>query len=210
MEVGLKGLYARRGRAYLAANALTDTGATLAGVHSLAPLFAFLGLADLEEALLALEGLKDGEVRRKGAYLLAREGRAKLLFRGSLTGNPDLDAALLLGREVTFGTGEIKMGVRVRVENGVNGPRMRMEAGFLEWGEEVVPLASSSGYELGVQERNALIHLLHDALQRSSRAAPPSSRMRGLIEELVDGNPLEALKAEDLPSRAYMRLLSHY
>jgi hypothetical protein len=210
MEVGLKGLYARKGRAYLAANALTDTGATLAGVRSLAPLFAFLGLADLEEALLALEGLKDGEVRRKGAYLLAREGRAKLLFRGSLTGNPDLDAALLLGREVTFGTGEIKMGVRVRVENGVNGPRMRMEAGFLEWGEEVVPLASSSGYELGVQERNALIHLLHDALQRSSRAAPPSSRMRGLIEELVDGNPLEALKAEDLPSRAYMRLLSHY
>ena len=210
MEVELKGLYARKGRAYLEANVLTDTGATLAGVRSFAPLFAFLGLADLEEALLALEELKDGEVRRKGAYLLAREGGAKLLFRGSLTGSPDLDAALLLGREVVLGTGEITLRVRVRVETGINGPRMRIEAGALEWGEEVVSLASSSGYELGVQERNALIHLLHDALQRSSRAAPPSSRMRGLIEELVDGNPLEALKAEDLPSRAYMRLLSHY
>lgn len=215
MEVKVRQLYARKGQAYLATNVFTDTRAILAGLRSFAPLFAFLGLADLERAFLALEGLEDGEVRREGAYLLAREGGTRLLFRGTLTGDPDLDAALLLGREVVLGTGEIRARIKLKVEAGRIGPRMHMEEGFLEWGEEAFPLAPPSGPEVGLQERNAVDRLLRDSLRHFLSAAsrlipPPSPPMRGLIEELIDGNPLEALKAEDLPPRAYMRLLSHY
>jgi hypothetical protein len=215
MEVGVKALHARKERAYLVADALTDIGVTLTAVRSFAPVFAFLGLADLERALLALEVLKDGEVRQEGGYLLAREGGTRILFRGSLTGDVDLDGALLLGREVTLGTGEIRARMKVRVEAGQIGPMMHIEEGFIEWGEEVFPLAPPSGPEVGLQERNAVDRLLRDSLQRSLSATsrlipPPSPPMRALMEELIDGNPLEALKAEDLPSKAYMRLLSHY
>jgi hypothetical protein len=215
MEVKVGQLYARKGRAYLATNVFTDTRAILAGLHSFAPVFAFLGLADLEGALLALEGLKDGEVRREGAYLLAREGGTRVLFRGNLTRDPDLDGALLLGREVTLGTGEIRARVKVRLEAGQIGPRMHIEEGFIEWGEEVVPFAPPSGPEVGLQERDAINRLIRDSLRHFLSATsrlipPPSPPMRALIEELVDSNPLEALKAEDLPLRAYMRLLSHY
>jgi len=97
----------------------------------------------------------------------------------------------------------------VKVEMAMLGPHLRMEEGLLEWGEEAVSLASSCGLEVGLQERSALVQLLRDSL-RARLASPPSPRMRGLMEELVDSNPLEALRAEDLPSRAYLRLLSHY
>ncbi len=215
MEVGIEGLYVRKERAYLAADALTDIGAILAGVRPLAPLFAFLGLADLEGALLALEGLEDGEVRQEGAYLLVREGGTRLLFRGNLTGDPGLDAALLLGREVVLGTREIRARIKLNVGAGRIGPRMHIEEGLLEWGEEAFPFASPFGPEVGLHERGAIDLLLRGSLQRilsanSRLIPPPSPRMRGLIEELVDDNPLKALKAEDLPSRAYMRLLSYY
>ncbi len=209
MEVELKGLYARKGKAYLMSHLPLDIGATLAGVRYFAPLLAFLGLADLGRALAALEGLRDGEIRREGAYLLAREGGTRLLFRGSLTGDPGLDAALLLGREVVLGGMEITLRLRVKVEEEIGGPRMRIEEGSLEWGGEAVALPSSCEAKFSPQERNALARLVSRSLCYL-RAAPVSPRMRGLIEELIDGNPLEALKAEDLPSRAYMRLLSHY
>ncbi len=209
MEVELKGLYARKERAYLMSHAPLDIGAILAGVRFFASLFAFLGLADLKRALIALDGLRDGEVRREGAYLLVREGGTRLLFRGNLTEDPDLDAALLLGREVVLGGGEITLRLRLKVEEEIGGPRMRIEEGFLDWGGEAVALPSSCEAKFGPQERNALAHLVSRSLC-SLRGASLSPRMRGLIEELLDGNPLEALKAEDLPSRAYMRLLSHY
>ena len=210
MEVNIKGLYARKGQAYLMADPVKDTRAILAGVRSLAPLFAFLGLADLEDALLVLRGLEEGEHQRKGAYFLAREGGTRVLFRGSLTGDPDLDGALLLGREVVLGTGEITLRLRTRVEVEMGGPRIRIEEGSLDWEGEVVPFASYPGVKFGLQERDVIIHLLRESLRTAlKRTPPPSPRMRGLIEELLNGN-LEALKAEDLPSRAYMRLLSHY
>jgi hypothetical protein len=210
MEVRVRQLYARKGQAYLATNVFTDTRAILAGLRSFAPLFTFLGLSDLEKALLVLEELEDGEVRREGAYLLARKGSTRILFRGSLTGDPDLDEALLLGREVVLGSREIAVRLKVKVEEEMRGPRMWIEEGSLDWGGEAIPLAPRFGTEFSPQERNALTRILRESLWSSLRAAPLSPRMRGLIEELLDGDPLEALKAEDLPSRAYMRLLSHY
>jgi hypothetical protein len=211
IEVAIKGLYARKEQAYLMVDAPLNTVAPLAGVRSFAPLFAFLGLADLEEALLALRELEDEEHRWKGAYFLARKGGTWVLFRGSLTGDPDLDGALLLGREVVLGTGEIVLRVKVRVESGVESPHIQIEEGSLAWGEEAVPLPPPSGTKFVLQKKNALIHLLRESLRSTSRLMPPPSpRMKGLIEELVETNPIEALKAEDLPSRAYMRLLSHY
>jgi hypothetical protein len=209
MEVKLKELYARKEKAYLMSHAPLDIGSILAGVRSFTSLLTFLGLADLERGLIVLDGLRDGEVRQEGAYLLARQGGTRLLFRGGLTGDPSLDAALLLGREVVFGSGEIKLRVRLGVGEEIGGPRIWIEEGSLDWGEEALSLASSCGAKFSPMERNALAHLIRTSLC-ALRSASLSPRMRGLVEELLESNPIEALKAEDLPLRAYMRLLSHY
>jgi hypothetical protein len=209
IEVKLKGLYARKEKAYLMSLTPLDIRSILAGVRSFTSLLAFLGLADLERGLTVLDGLRDGEVRQEGAYLLARQGSTRLLFRGSLTGDPGLDAALLLGREVAFGDGKIRLRVKVGVGEEIGGPRIWIEEGSLDWEEEAVPLASSSGAKFSPLERNALAHLIRTSLC-SLRGTSLSPRMRGLVEELANSDPLEALKTEDLPLRVYMRLLSHY
>ena len=209
MEVKLKGLYARKEKAYLMSHAPLDIGSILAAVRSFTSLLAFLGLADLERGLTVLDGLRDGEIHQEGAYLLARQGSTRLLFRGSLTGDPSLDGALLLGQEVVLGSGEIRLRMRVGMGEEIGGPRIWIEEGSLDWGEEAVPLASSCGAKFSPMERNALAHLIRTSLY-SLRSTSLSPRMRGLVEELANSDPLEALKAEDLQLRAYMRLLSHY
>jgi len=72
----------------------------LDNVRALRPLFASLGLSDLEGAMEALAGLKDGEARMEGDYVLARGGETYVLRKGSVLGDPRLDGAVLLGREV--------------------------------------------------------------------------------------------------------------
>jgi hypothetical protein len=70
----------------------------LGNVRALRPLFASLKLTDIEEAIEALAGLKDGEARMEGNYVLARSWYTYTLRRGSVLGDPQLDGALLLGK----------------------------------------------------------------------------------------------------------------
>jgi len=210
MEVEIPGeLRAWKGHAYMRADDPWGVEKALRGARPFTPLLALLGLADLKGALLALEGLGDGEARMWGPYLLAREGHARLLFRGSLTGTPALDGALLLGREaVLLGTGEVAVRLKVKVE-GEAVPRLEIEEGVLEWGGERTRF--TSGWERpSLYGRNAFRRLLREALRTALRAEPaPSPRMRALVEELTAGeDPLEALKARDLPQRVHLRLLS--
>jgi hypothetical protein len=206
-----QGLRARKGRAYMVADSPQGVEKALGGTRLLRPLFAFLDLADLEEALLALGQLGDGEVRTEGPYLLARKGRTRVLFRGSLTGAPDLDGALLVGREaVLLGTGEVAVRLKAKVEGGA-APRLWIEEGVLEWDGERA--CFEGGQEtLCFYKRGAFSRLLREALRTALRAEPaPSPRTRALVEEPTAGeDPLEALKARDLPQRVHLRLLSRH
>jgi hypothetical protein len=69
---------------------------------TLAPLLSLMGVEDLREAIGALEGLKEGEVRAESPYVLARGERFLALRRGAIFGDPELDGALLLERNVSL------------------------------------------------------------------------------------------------------------
>jgi hypothetical protein len=201
--------WAQKGWAYVLTDSPWRFEKALRGARLLAPLLAFLGLADLEGALPALEGLGDGEARMWGPYLLARGGHARVLFRGSLTGTPALDGALLLGREAVLqGTGGVTVRLRAKVWGG-GLLYLGIEEGILEWdGERAHFKSGEKGARLYKGE--AFSSALREALRTALKAEPaPSPRMRALVEELTAGeDPLEALRARDLPQRVHLRLLS--
>jgi hypothetical protein len=203
------GLYARKGHVYWRFAGLEGVGKTLEEVRSLPPLFAALDLADLEEALLALEGLEDGEARAEGRYTLAREGDLRVFFRGHLFGEPALDGPLLLEREVVFsGTGEVRLRLRAKVEADGADFRIKIAQGALEWGEEKVHFASGSRAPR-LFEEEILPVLLRDGLWFGLERGPdPSRRMRVLIDELAKRGDPRALKEEGFLARVHLRLLS--
>jgi len=98
-KVSLPNLVATRERAFFRDHGrkLEDT---LKHLRTLRPLFTSLRLSDLEGAMEALAGLKDGEARMEGDYVLARDGNTYALRKGSILGDPHLDGAVLLGNDV--------------------------------------------------------------------------------------------------------------
>jgi hypothetical protein len=69
-------------------------------VKALAPFLSLMGVEDLREAIEALGELEVGEIRAEGPYVLVREERSLALRRGAIFGDPQLDGALLLERNV--------------------------------------------------------------------------------------------------------------
>jgi hypothetical protein len=204
-----RGLYARKGHVYWRFAGLDGLGDTLEAVRSLAPLFAALDLADLEEALLALEGLEDGEARAEGRYTLAREGDLRVVFRGRLFGEPALDGPFLLEREVVLShPGGVRLKLRARVEAEGTDFHVKIAQGTLEWGEEKVHFASGSRAPR-LFEEEILPVLLRDGLWFGLERGPdPSRRMRALIGELAGRGDPRALKEEGFLARVHLRLLS--
>jgi len=203
------GLRARKGRALLRAETLEEAVAALEEVSRLPSFFAALGLEGLAEALEALAELKEGEVRRKGPYALAREG-IRVLFRGTLFEDPALDLAFLLGREVLLPYPEgAGMAFRARFDKGEDWVRL----GFsVLWGEESVDFERAMRWEQAT--RNSLVRLVREALGREAgrpwvRVPPASRRMRALVEELAKAeDPLEAPKDPGFFRRVRLRALS--
>jgi hypothetical protein len=205
-----RGLYARKGHVYWRPAGLEGLGDTLEAVRSLAPLFAALDFADLEEALLALGGLEDGEARAERRYALAREGDLRVLFRGHLFGDAVLDGPFLLEREVVLSGAEgVRLRMRAKVEADGVDFRVRIAQGVLEWGGEKVHFASASRAPR-LFEEGILPALLRDGLWFGvGRGSSPSRRMTVLIDELAKrDDPLEALKEEEFLARIHLRLLS--
>jgi hypothetical protein len=205
-----RGLYTRKGHVYWRFAGLEGLGDTLEAVRSLSPLFAALDLADLEEALLALSRLEDGEARAEGRYALAREGDLRVIFRGHLFGEPTLDGPLLLEREVVFpGAEGVRLRLRAKVEADGVDFRLKIAQGALEWGEERAQFASG-GRAPRLFEEDILPVLLRDGLWFGlERGASSSRRMRALIDELVKRNdPLEALREKGFLARVHLRLIS--
>jgi hypothetical protein len=208
LVVTVHGLYARRGYAFWMGAASRQIGEVLREVRALAPLFAFMGLGDLEEALLALGKLEDGEARREGPYVLAREGETRLLRRGSLFGDPGLDMAFFAGREVVLSSpGGPRLSVRAKVKEGDSGLRVRIERGSLEWEGEEVQFSSWTGEP--IESVDLLPDLLKGAMSAGLKPNNPSPKMRALVDALKESeDPVGALKGEDLLRKVHLRLLS--
>jgi hypothetical protein len=96
------GLHVINGRAFLRTTNRKSLERTREGVKALRPLFATMGLSDLEDAIEALLALGEGEGRVEGDYVLARSGGFWALWRGAFLGDPNLDVALLAGRKAVL------------------------------------------------------------------------------------------------------------
>jgi hypothetical protein len=128
-KVYLRNLYATRERVFFKSY---EPGLkhTLKNVRALRPLFASLRLSDIEEAIEALLGLKDGEARTEAAYVLARKGALFVLRRGSVLGDLHLDKAALLGENAGLsfpGNGEIAFKTRWDLDSaGIDWAHIRL------------------------------------------------------------------------------------
>jgi hypothetical protein len=183
------GVFARRGRAFVYAE---DVDWALEDVKALRPLFAGMGLDDLESAVEALTRLGDGEVRMEGPYLLAREGELGVLRRGLMLGKPHLDGALLLGREVRLSCPqEVDIGFRATFAAGY----MLLDELWVRWGEEVLSLKKDFADFHSLLDENPLAKAVRDRARASLEDAP-SARMRSLLKALAQQeDPIGALKS---------------
>jgi hypothetical protein len=208
LVVAAHGLYARKEYVFWMSAAPWQIEEVLREVRAFAPLFAFMGLEDLEGALLALGELEDGEARWEGPYVLAREGEARLLRRGSLFSDPRLDMAFFLEREVVLSSpGGPRLLIKAKVKEGDSGLRVRIERGRLEWEGEEVEFSSWSGEP--IESADLLPDLLKGAMNAGLKPNNPSPRMRALVDALKESeDPIGALKGEDLLRKVHLRLLS--
>jgi hypothetical protein len=85
VEVEAEKIFARRGKVFYTAFHVSEVQKRIEVARAFRPLFEALGLGDLGDALEALLGLEDDEVRMEGEHLLVRRGYL-LLKRGSLLG----------------------------------------------------------------------------------------------------------------------------
>ena len=209
VEVGISPrLFARKGRALFRARDPRGIKKTLEEVRPLHPLFAALGLADLEGALEALSRLKDGEIRREGAYVLARKGRLSALMRGSYFGAPLLDGTFLLGERAVL---VCENGVEVVLRGTFSKRLLSLKEASIRWGDEVAELEEAEFAVVNALDKNAAAFLLRTLLGWNAEKVFPrrSPRMKALIAELAASeNPLEALKDPELFRRAHLRGLA--
>jgi hypothetical protein len=205
LEILPDSLIARRGRVFVQAESLSELKEILEGARLLRPLLSSMDLGNLEEALRALAALGEGEARREGPYVLVRKGNSRILVRGALFGDCALDCELVIGREVTLSH---PGGVAIGLKADLRGGWMRIQEGYIRWGDEVCWLYCKGGVYF-VNE-GAFQELLRRGLLGALERAE-SSRMRVLIEELLEGeDPLEALKEEDFVERVKMNLLAKF
>jgi hypothetical protein len=205
------GLRARKGRAFLRAETLEEVLAALEEASRLPSFFAALGLKGLAEALLALAELKEGEIREKGPYALAREG-IRVLFRGTLFKDPRLDTAFLLGKTVLLPYPE-RAGLAFRAR--FDGAEEWVRLGFsVLWGEESVDFERAVRW--GQLTRGSLVRLVRETLGRETgrpwvRVPPTSRKTQALVEELAQAeDPLEAPKNPEFFRRVRLRALSAF
>jgi len=213
-DVGFEALHhafsARAGRAFFRGEGLEEVREGVEVARSFRPLLRAWGLEDLERALEALAGLKDGETRTEGPYALARRGESRVLVRGRPFGGPPaLSAAFLLGEEAVLSyPGGLEIGLRVDPPT-LTAVLVEMR---IRWEGEVArrsgALAHATPTEkdfLGVLVREGLKGWLEDPF-----SLPESPRMRALIGELAKAeDPLEAPKDPGFLRRARLRALAN-
>jgi hypothetical protein len=214
--------FARKERVLFHTRAPRVIRKTLGEVAPLRPLFEAMGLPDLEGALEDLAGLKDGEIRKKGPYLLARKARRRVLKRGSYFDDPTpaLEANFLLGGRVLLA---YENGVEVTLKGILSEARLFLEEASIRWGDEVVQLDKVNPTSAYALDDFAPVHLFKSSLDwthflnatslRIAGSGSPrcSPRMRALIAELTtEEDPLKALKDKDFFRRVQLSHLAHF
>jgi len=159
-KVHLRNLHATRERVFFKdyRHRLKDG---LDNVRALRPLLVSLKLPDLEEAVKALTRLRGDGARMEGNYVLAKSGDVYALRRGSVLGDPRLDGAILLGKEVEL---SFPGGVEIAFRTMWDPDRARVDKVRIRLGDE----------EIIVDGRGTLITPLHEnplvsELQRTLR-----------------------------------------
>jgi len=105
---------ATKGRAYFKTIGLNEAAVeeVLKAGATLSPFLPAMGVEDLDRGFEALERLKKGKSQVEGQYVLAKTGRAWLLRRGPLLGDPKKDGNLLAGRPITLRfPGEVEIAI---------------------------------------------------------------------------------------------------
>jgi hypothetical protein len=196
---GIKGgLFVEEERVYLEVFGSKELEVVSKGVEYLVPFFTAIGMerpeSSLVRALERLSGLKRGEVGLEGEYALARWGDNLFLLRGTLLGDPLLDAVFLADEKVTL---SLPHGLEVSLAGYlVKGTLVLKEVEF-RWGEDVVRLEWHNPFPsrvmakdpLGTEIRASVLAALYNPIKK----LPP--RMRALFQALGDHpEPLKALR----------------
>jgi hypothetical protein len=183
-KVQLRNLLATRERVFFKdyRHRLKDA---LDNVRALRPLFASLGLSDLEGTLKVLTKLEFDEARADGDYVLARGGETYALRKGGILGDPRLDGAVLLGKEVRLSfPGDVEVAFRTRWDLD----RANVDQVRIRLGEE----------EILLRGRSALITPIHDN--------PLVSELQGILRR-----ELEKREGEFSPKTlAFLRAFVHH
>ncbi len=216
LEVEAKGIFAREGKAFFAERHLWEVAEAREAVRALRPLFAALGLADLEGALEALSGLGEGEARMEGEYLLAREvgmGARFVLRRGGFLRDFALDKAFVLGEKVKLSfPGDVELALQAW---GFEGGLAYLRELEIRWGEEKVHVgafrAGLRWAEAQADGDDPVGELVRKAVKWELRkpALSLSPRMRALLEALAkQKRPLRALGREGFSRKVLLDALS--
>jgi hypothetical protein len=210
------GLFFQRGRAFFRGYGLNRVRRVLQGVKALSPLFASLGLSDLEEALEALKAMAEldsPQPQMQGHYVLARNERFYALRRGSVFRNPSLDADFLVRGRVRVSTPK---GVEIILEPSFSQTgEVGLKKGLICWNGECEDLIVSMP-SINVNDPNLLTRLVREGLYFSS-AFPTlshSPKMLALLEEIgaleEREDLLAALEDEEFFRRVHLRALAYH
>jgi hypothetical protein len=194
---------------FFEALSLEEVRGALKEVASLRPLFASLGFSDLEEALEALAELKEGELRKEGPYFFVHRGEHRALHKGSLLGEADLDARLLLGERVVLRhSGHVGVALKRGPLVGSVRGWLELESLVLFWEGKAFSFGKTLGLGARLPDEDPIGEVFRHAVRKAD-VEGASPRMRGLVEELREyPSPLKALEDPELLRRATLRALS--
>lgn len=210
VEIDLASQVRTKGRmAFFEALSLEEVRGALEEVASLRSLFAPLGLSDLEEALGALAELGEGELRKEGPYFFLRRGEHRALHKGSLLGDLELDARLLLAERVVLRhPGDVGVALKREPLTGSVRGWLGLESLVLFWEGKAFPFRKSLGLGVRLPDEDPIGEVFGHAVRKAD-VEGASPRMRGLVEELREyPSPLKALEDPELLRRATLRALS--
>ncbi len=210
VEVDLASQIRTKGRmVFFEALGLEEVRGALEEVASLRPLFARLGLSDLGEALALLAELKEGELRREAPYFFVRKGEYRALHKGSLLGDPDLDARVLFGERVVLRRpGHVGVALKREAFTGSVRGWLELESLVLFWEGKAFPFRKALGLGVRLPDEDPIGEVFGHAVRKADLEGA-SPRMRGLVEELREyPSPLKGLEDPELLRRATLRALS--
>jgi hypothetical protein len=206
------GLFLKGETLYLEALSLKELEAISKGVSYLVPFFTAMGFEGpegrLERALERLSGLKRGEVGLEGEYLLARGPSRLFLLRGSLLGDPLLDAAFLTEGRVTL---SFPHGLEVSLVGHLANRALAIERAEFRWGGDVAQVEWRRPFHSSVMDRDPLgieiRNLAQVALYDPTGKLPP--RMRALFQALASHpEPLKALRSGEFYPHAVAEMFT--